>query len=210
MEDKNKGDKEVVVPPATDTKKEDSSPQSEVKKELAKIKPVRSKKEQLLYTKERVEKQLAELGDGDENIDSALSEDEGDDSKPLTIGDYKKLQKKDAQKTALQKADAIEDEDDRTLVKHYLQTRIVPSGDPDEDLKFAIAAVNSVKNAQVAQIASQKRVTKRQSSGGGAPAKVEDRFEPTDEELQMAKFAKAKDVKEFILKARKNAEDAEV
>jgi len=102
----------------------------------------------------------------------------------VTVEMLEKMQKDQARKTALELADAIEDENERTVVKHYLDTRVVPSGNPQEDLKFARAAVNSLRNAQIAEETARKTNGKSHPSGSGVPARPqEDVVEFTAEEL---------------------------
>lgn len=74
-----------------------------------------------------------------------------------------------AQKTALQLAEEIPDEHERNLSKLYLQNRIVPTGDPHEDLKLARALVNSVKNSQIAEEMGRRGTPASHSSAPGVP-----------------------------------------
>ncbi len=189
----------------------DDSSQNRVKKELEKARKPRTAREKLLYSKKRIEEQLTELED--EGDESEAIDDEEDDSKPLTVGDLKRMRKEDAKKSALQMADGIEDEDDRELVKHYIQTKIIPSGNPKEDLEFAQAAVNSVKSRQIAEELARKGKSKSSGSGSGAPARNADdgAFEPTQEEVTMARFAKipASKQEDWIKATRKKIADAQ-
>lgn len=197
MENDKKGDTKepVVTPPVADTKE----PSQASKKE-------RTHLERLRVTKARLEREIA-----DEEARSGVSPtiDEEDDDKPLTKRDLKKIQLDEAKKTALDMAKEIEDEDDRSKVIEILETRVLPSGNAQKDLQFARDVVNSEKNRQIAELAAKGKVITR-GSGGGAPPKVEDRFEPTQEELVMAKMAGKSDeksIKEFVAKVRK-AEEA--
>lgn len=126
----------------------------------------------------------------DEEIEK-LEREEGiepdeEDSKPLTVGEFKKLKAEEARKTALDMADDIEDDNVRELTKNYLKTRIVPSGNPAEDFKFALSAVNSLRNSQIAEEMARKGTPKTYSSASGVPAtQANDNFVPTPEEESM-------------------------
>ena len=100
---------------------------------------------------------------------------------------YKREQAKEAQKTALQLADDIADKDQRELVKSYLQTRIVPSGNPHDDLRLALAATSALKNKQIVEELSRYGAPKRTAAGGSSPVVVEEAFTPTAEEEVMMK-----------------------
>lgn len=180
--------KEEVSPAETvveESERETSEPsQSPIKKELDKARQPRSKREKLLYTKKRIDEQLAELDDEDGTTQTPIDEDE---NKPVTVGMLKARERDIAKRTALSLADDIEDDDERELTKHYLQTRIVPSGNPKEDLRLARAAVNSLKNEQiVAETTRRRSVARTSSSGSGAPAlPPEDVFTPTSDEAAL-------------------------
>lgn len=88
----------------------------------------------------------------------------------VTVGMLEQMQKETAKKTALQLASEIADPRERELTIMYLENRIVPSGDPQEDLRFARAAVNSVKNGQVAEEIARKSTPAGHASAPGAPA----------------------------------------
>lgn len=116
---------------------------------------------------------------------------EEDDTRPLTVGEFKRMQQEDNQRTAVQLADRIENEDERELAKSYLRTRIRPSGDPEADLADAMALVNRVKNNIV--VSEIKRgssnVARRHSTGSGSPHASEDAFIASEEEIMAAKIA---------------------
>lgn len=203
----NPEEKKEPAAGAGEEKKEPS--QNPVKKELDKIKSKPTQREKILHRKSILDAELAKLDEEDGGDESAGDEsEEDDDDKPLTVGQFKKMQKDEAKKSALVLADEIEDEDDRELVKHYLKTRVVPSGNPAEDLKFARGAVSSLKNTQIAEELVRKGKGNSGGRGSGAPRKGDDeRFEPTAAELQAATVAKKKtpeDIKKFILKYRGN------
>lgn len=150
-----------------------------VKLELEKEKNKKfSRRDRLNFEKRKIEEQLASLNK-DEGVNAQI---DADDTTPLTIGMLKQLEKDNAKKTAISIAEDIEDADERELTKHYLQTRIISSGNPQEDVKFARAAINSLKNAQIAEELARRPVAKNHSTAGGAPAKHEAEFTPTDTE----------------------------
>lgn len=189
MEPENKGDgtEVVVVPPATkDTSQADKKSRT----------PLEKKK----FTADRLLKEIAEE-EGKAVAPSTIE----DDSKPLTMGDLKRIRRDESQSTALSMANEIEDDEEREQVIDILENRIIPSGDPKKDFQLAMNAISSEKNRQIASIAAGKRPVATRSSNGGAPIKTEAQFVPTDEELAAAKFAKKskpEDIKKFILKAR--------
>lgn len=158
----------------------------------------RTHKEKLLFSKKKIEEELAAL-DGDNAKDSDSLD--LDDDKPMTVGDFKKLEQKKAQQTAVQMADDIDDEDERELVKHHISHTIKSSGNPAEDLKNARAIVNSTKNSQIIEEVSRKRDAKSFSSAAGVGAKKADEvFTPTrDEEDMMRAFGLTE---KEVLKAR--------
>lgn len=168
-----------------------------VKKELEKVnKKTFTRRERLNFEKSKIEEQLTAL-DKEEGVDSLPA---GEDDKPLTIGDLKKIQKEQAQKTALERAEAIDDESVRELTKHYLKERIVPTGNPEEDFKLALAMVNSLKNAQVLEELERKGDTKKLPNSPSNPARPDEAFTPTEEESAfMNAFGLTK---EDVLKAR--------
>ncbi len=133
----------------------------------------------------------------------AEPKDETDDDRPLTIGEYKRIQATQSSKTALQMADDITDASERELVKHYLENRIVPSGNPNEDFRDARRAVNSVKNELIIQEQTRKNPAKTHSNASSGPAKgTTQEPELTPAELQLMKFGHL--TKEEVLKARQS------
>lgn len=147
----------------------------------------RSEKEKAEYTLKKNAERLAQLG-GDPadvlNIRPQIHLDEElDDDKPLTVKDFRELQKKDAHKTSLQLADELPD-NERDEVKTLLETRIVPSGNAEEDLRLARAAVNATHNAQIAEHISNRFSPKKTAAGGDAGTRAETEFVPTPEEAQ--------------------------
>lgn len=162
----------------------------------------KSRIEKLRHTKASIEAQIAE----EEKANGIVISSEDDDDKPLTKGDLKRMQRDEAKKTALQLANNIQDEDERAAVIENLQTAILPSGNPQKDFQKAVDLANSEKNRQIAALKEQnKGKSKPVKSGGGAPAKEEDQFVPTENELAAAAMVGKKTpeaIKAFVLKAR--------
>jgi hypothetical protein len=121
-----------------------------------------TKRERLLFAKGKIEEQLKEFG-GDvvEGIDPTT---------PVTVGMLEEMRKGEAKKTAIDLAQTIENEDERIVVVDYLENRIVPSGNPEADLKLARAAVNSLRNEQLLSETQRGGTAKTHSSGSGAPS----------------------------------------
>jgi len=192
---------EAKVVETTEAKADES--QDSLKKELEKVKSQKeghTKLEKLLFTKKRIEQQLAEFNE-ESGIENPIDEDE---NRPVTVKMLKELEAQKAQKTAKEMAEQIADDTEKELVIHHLENSIRPSGNPSEDLRLARAIVNSSKNAQIAEELSRKSVGK-QSGGAGASATFEVEFEPTPEEAMMMKAPFNLDKKD-ILKARKATE----
>lgn len=173
-----------------------STEQDPLKTELEKVqKGGRSKREKLLFTKQRVEDQLSEL-DKEEGIE--LDEDD----KPVTVGMLKKIQTETATKTALQLADEITDETERELTKFHIENTIRPTGDPKRDLELAQVHVNAVKNKQIVQEITRRPDPKKLSSSGGSNPRegvIEEELTPDEIAFTKPPFNMSKDQ---ILKAR--------
>jgi hypothetical protein len=190
--------KTPVVPPATPA----TPPATEAKAPSQPKKPTKS--ERLEVTINRLKKEKAE----EDARNGVIPEvPDADDDIPLTRGDLKRLKQEEAKQTALSMAESIDDEQTREQVKDVLESRIVPSGNAQKDYEFALDAVNSEKNRQLAAMKKAgKTVAPRVSSGSGAPAPVGDEpFEMTPEEQAMIRVSKVKDpkkAKEMIMKAR--------
>ena len=191
--------KTPVVPPATPA----TPPQPDAKApSQPNKKPTKS--ERLEVTINRLKKEKAEE-DARNGIVPEIPD--ADDDIPLTRGDLKRLKQDEAKQTALSMAESIADEDTREQVKDVLENRIVPSGNPQKDYEFALDAVNSEKNRQLAAMKKAgKTVAPRVSSGSGAPAPIDaEPFVMTAEEQAMIRVAKVKDpkrAKEIIMKTR--------
>lgn len=192
MEGEEKKEVEKVETPVLEEKKEPLQDKKQDK---------RTRMEKLLYTMSKIQSQIEE----EKELNGiSLVEDE-DDSKTLTLGDLKRRERDNAKKTALQMADELS-EDERDEVKDIINTRIVPTGNPQRDYQTALDLVHSEKNRQIAEEAARKRATKSvRPSDSGAPARQEEEFIPTEVELAAAAMVGKKskeDIKVFVLKAR--------
>jgi hypothetical protein len=199
MDDKNEVDEEVVptaTKEKTDTESDNESDEQDLlKTELDKVQSKgRTKVEKLQYTKKRIDEQLKELGVQDEP-------EEDEDDKPLTRGEFKKLQAQTATKTALDLADGVTSITERELLKYHLENTIRSTGNPQEDFKLAQGLVNSVKNSQILEETLRKPNATTHTSGSGAPAKKTQQVEFTDEELKFMR-APFNLTKEEVIAAR--------
>lgn len=197
--------KEEQKPEVPETPSEPSQEQDPVKKELDKVNKKKfSKRERLQFEKKKIDEQLGALNE-EEGVESPLSEDK---DAPVTVGMLEAREKEKAKKNAIQLADEITDENERELTKHYLSERIIPSGNPQEDLKLARSAVNSLRNTQIAEELNRKGAVTTSPSAPGAPVRHEPAFTPTEQE---AVFMSApwNVSKEAILKARENKKASE-
>ncbi len=173
----------------------DTTQQDPLKTELERVqRKGRTKVEKLLYTKNRIDEQLKELGHLEE-------EPEEDDEKPVTMGMLKKLQAQTATKTALDLANEETDPVKRELLTYHLENTIRSTGNPQEDFKLAQSLVSSVKNQQILEEQLRKPPTKTHPSGSGVPAKFERQEEFTPEELAFMR-PPFNLTKEAIVKAR--------
>lgn len=168
---------EKVETPVSPTETEPSQEKDPVQEELDRVEaqPKKSKLEKLEYTKKRIDQQLAE-----EKAKSGIVED--DDDRPLTVREFKSLQREEAQSTAISLAGEIENEAERKLTQYHLENTIKPSGDAQTDLKNARLLVNAVKNGQVAEEAVRATKARTTGSGAGAPPKEKQTNELTKEE----------------------------
>ena len=195
LEVKAKADTEKAE---ADAKTAKVASQEALKIELEKVNKGKfTRHERLIFEKKKIDEQLSEINK-EEGITSL------DDDPPVTVGMLDKLNKEKSKKTALDLAESIEDETERELAKHYLQNRIVPSGNPEEDLKLARAAINSLKNAQIAEELARKQNPKKGNAPGN-PAKHEAEFTPTPEET-IFMSAPYNLTKEKILEARQKSQ----
>lgn len=111
-----------------------------------------------------------------------------DKDAPLTVAMYEQLQRNNSQKTSIELANEITDPHERALTIQYLTNRIVPSGDPYDDVRFARQAVNSVKNGQIVEEIARKNAPTNFSSGAGVPPKQN--AKPAELTVHEQQFAK--------------------
>jgi hypothetical protein len=193
-----------IIEPGT-APDEESHPEP-IDDEIARNRPERTEKEKAEFALKKNADRFKELGgDPAKVLAPEIEAPAPTDEVPEW---YKKEKAKEGQQTALQLAEAITDPKERELVTVYLKTRIVPSGDPHEDLRFALLATNASKNAQIVEEVG--RATKPRTSGNapGAPANPvtpETEFVPTANErsLMGPPFNMSK---EQVLAARKAEE----
>lgn len=138
--------------------------------------------EKAAFSLKKTAERLKELG-GDPAAILGVTTPSEEDNAPVTVGMLRKIEAERAQKTALQQAEDIPDVNERELTKHYLATRIVPSGDPAADLRMARSLVNAVKNTQIIEETQRKTDAPKHATGGGGRSKApEDEFVATAEE----------------------------
>lgn len=176
-------------------------------------KPAKTEKEKAAHVLRSTAERLRSLGEDPADVlgikpqlNVGELDEEMDDNTPLTLGTLKKVQKQEAHKTALQMAQEITDEQEREQVVDILSNRIRPSGNAQKDLDLARAAVNSERNAKIAEEANRKggNQPRRVAAGGSMNARQEDDFVPTEEEKQfMTQYGLSK---EKILEARRKTE----
>lgn len=163
-----------------DKKEEGTAPAAEssqvdpIKQELEKVqKQGRTEAEKAAFSLKKNAERAKELGmDPAEVLGFKTAEDTVDKSAPVTVGMLEDIERGRAQKSALQLAESITDDNERELTKHYLSTRIVPSGDPQADFDLAQGMVNSVKTRQILEETARGTAPKGHASGAGAPPKT--------------------------------------
>ncbi len=178
-----------------ETPEGNDEPKEESKKSPAPSQKKFTKRERLEHAKEKIEKQLGEL------------ENEEDENRPLTVGEFKRMQKEESRDNAIALAeDSIEDEEERQQVIDILENRITPSGNAEQDLALAVGAVNSIRTQRVAEESQRGQKPNNHASTPGAPGKPEgEEFVPTDEESRFMR-APYNLTKEDIIKARQDAQ----
>lgn len=160
--------------------------------------------EKLKRKKYFINEQLRTLGVSDEKDDEDEDEDDTDEDedpdRPVTFKDLQRIEARKASQTAKQMADAIEDSVARASVKAAL-SRVVPSGNPEQDFRDAVSIANREKNNKILEEMARRPIIVQHRSGAGAPPKQqESEFEPTAEE---ARFMKSFGLsKEQIIEAR--------
>lgn len=195
--------KEAEDEAARKAAEDEANSQDPLKRELDKARKPRTEAEKAAFSLRKNAERARELGlDPTEILGDGAGE--GKD-KVVTVEMLEQRDKDKAAKTAISLADEqIENETERELVKHHLESSIRPSGNPATDLANARAIVNSVKNKQIADEAARRGDPTRHGSGNGAPGNHEMTFTPTEEESRFMKppFNVTKD---DILKARKES-----
>lgn len=178
--------------------------QDAVKTELERIqrKEPKTEAEKAAFALKKNAERAKELGlDPATILGVAQSPQAEDDNAPVTVGMLKKRDADAAAKTALQLADELTDEHVRELTKHHLQHSIVPSGNPQDDMRKALAIVSTVKNSQILEEFNRKPVASGHSGAGGPANKPESDFVPTADEAAMMR-APFNVPKEKIIAAR--------
>lgn len=194
---------EIAANEAATAAAEEVSPEIAAELEKEKTRKQRTEKEKAEFSLRKNAERLKELG-GDPTL--VLGERQVDDTENDVPEWYRKERAKEAQKTSLQLADDIKDESERNLVKEYLQNRIIPSGNPQDDFRFALGAVHSFKNKQILEEINRKNPPRVTAAGGSAPAPVEEEFTPTEMEMIMMRPPYNLS-KEKIIAARKREAD---
>jgi len=162
--------------------------QDPLKTELERVqKTGKTEKEKAEYSLKKNADRVRELGGDPTSILGVKVETDDEDDKPLTRGEFKKMQLENASKTAIQQAEEITNETERELVKYHLQNTIRSTGIPSEDIKLARALVNSVKNTKVIEEVARKTEVKTHSNGTGVDAKIEKEIVYTPDEIEMMK-----------------------
>lgn len=170
-------DTQIIAPTVEADASKDAAPSQESK---------RTEAEKAAFALKKNAERARELGVDVELVLGTKSHIEtnadDEDSKPVTVGMLRDIQKADAHKSAIQMADDITDEETKATVKQYLSDNIKPSGNAESDFKLALAAASAPKNAQVLAEINRYGTPKRTASGGSVAAKVEEEFTPTAEE----------------------------
>lgn len=192
--DENKNGEEVVATPAAAAEAEataeaEAEPsQDAVKNELDRVRTPKTESEKAAFALQSNAKRARELGLDPKKVlgfDTPAPTKENEDSEIPAW--YKEEQAKGQQKTAMQMADSIEDDNERELVKHQL-THVITSGTPEERLKVARGYINSVRNAKIVEETGRTTAARTHASAPGAPAKPSsDNFTPTSQEAAMMK-----------------------
>lgn len=175
--------------------KEPSQAEDPIRRELEKVQKqgTRTEAEKAAFSLKSNANRAKELGiDVAEVLGLKTEAGEIDKDAPLTVGMYEQMQKDKAQKTALQLADDIGDDNERELIKHYITNRIVPSGDPQADFALARGMVNSVKTGQIVEELGRKSDAKAHSRGPSAPPKTErgpGEFTPEEQRFMKPPFS---------------------
>lgn len=161
MEPENLPDIEETAPGADTEPSQDDPVEQELKR--VQEKPKRSRLETLEYNRNRLQKEIE-----DEKAKAGIVEEE-DDNRPLTVAEFKAMNAREAQATALSLAESIENESDRKLTLYHLENTIRPSGDAHTDLLNAQLIVNSVRNGMLAEESARSAKARSLPGAPSAP-----------------------------------------
>lgn len=198
-----------VIEPKDSATQAEQQPENPVRKELERAKSSGyTEREKAVFNLKKVAEKVRELGEDPSSIVGTPKEEPQEDDRPVTISMLRQMEAERSRKSAEDLADSIADADERELTKLYIRTRIVPSGNPDEDFRFARAMVNSVRNSHIAEEAargSQRSPASHASSAGMPPKPQEGQFVPTQAEAEMMRGFGI--TREQVLEARKREEE---
>jgi hypothetical protein len=189
--------------PGSDEGKTPEPSQDPVKTELDEVerrKGGKTEAEKAAFSLKKTAERIVELGGDPKQILGIALPEEVDETAPMTVGQYKKFEAEKSMRTAEQMAEDITDPHERQLTVEYL-ARVKPSGNPQEDLRFARLAVNSVKSGMIVEELGRRSLGGHSTSSGGPARKADEPFVPTEEEAKfMATF---KLTPEQVIAARK-------
>lgn len=133
-----------------------------------------------------IDKTLREYGEDDDELAADDDDDEIDPDKPLTLRDLQRIDAGKAHKTAKELAAAVADPDERKAIQDALANSINPTliaSNPQQAFEQARAIANGARNSKIIEEANRRgKGAGGRATGAGAPAKVDDFFEPTVEE----------------------------
>jgi hypothetical protein len=167
------------------------------------VKPKRTEEEKAKFTVEKIYEKFPHLRDG---VATVIEHNDtvDDDDRPLTRAEFKKWQEqvveKQAEKSALELAEAIPNRVEREMVKFHIENTIRPSGNAQQDLAVAKSLVSAKRNEIALKEQARKGVVKTTPSSTSAPAKQEDNTQLTAEEQKFVSAGLL--TKEDIIKAR--------
>lgn len=181
MDENKEADLEAAPAAEEPSPEEQDSSKDPIEAEIGLVeRKEKTKLEKLVYTKERVDKQIAEekqkLGIEDDDMDV-----------PLTKREYNAIKFEESRQEAVDLSDSIEDDNERKLVKYHLEHTIRPTGDPQTDLRNARLLVNGVKNGQQLEEIARARTPRASVSSPSAPPRGEVKDDLTPEEKNIMK-----------------------
>lgn len=174
---------------SADSGKTEIEPSQAVKTELDRQRKPKTEAEKLEFSLRSTARRAEELGLDPKKIlgVTETTVEETEDDVPAW---YKRERSKMTQQSALERAESIQDEDERELMKETLRTRVNPNLDAEEAWRVASGYVNSIKATEIAKEVARKPKQIRHASSAGAPAKSDDGiFEPTPDEQTMMRVA---------------------